>query len=238
MPPAAHHSLLATAAAPLLSKRQQTRAMILQAGLGLASQKGLEGLSVGALAEATGLSKSGLFAHFGSREALQLAVLDEYHQRFAASVFLPALRQPRGVPRLAALFEGWVQRASAEVDAGCLYIGGAVEFDDRPGPVRDALVAMVQVWRSALQRAIQLAIEAGHLQPQADVAQWLFDLQGLILALHHDARFLRLPGTPDRALAGFNRLLEAGTTAAGRRVLKKRVMLTTTNAVAFQRNPP
>jgi AcrR family transcriptional regulator len=192
-----------------LHKGQQTRAAILDAALNLASHMGLEGLSIGALAEVTQMSKSGVFAHFGSREELQISVVREYHQRFEEEVFYPAIDQPRGLPRLEALFENWVRRVAVEVDSGCIYISGAVEFDDRPGPVRDALALMVRTWHAALERAIRLAIEQGHLQADTDAAQLLFEIHGLILALHHDARFLRHPGTLDRARRGFARLIAA-----------------------------
>ena len=139
-------------------KGQQTRAAILEAALGLASQVGLEGLSIGALAEVMQMSKSGVFAHFGSREELQISVVREYHLRFEAEVFQPCMKQPRGLPRLRALFELWVKRVSLEIDSGCIYISGAVEFDDRPGPVRDALVEMVRAWHQALGRAIEQRI--------------------------------------------------------------------------------
>ncbi len=195
------------AAPRALHKGQQTRAAILDAALGLASQMGLEGLSIGALAEVMQMSKSGVFAHFGSREELQISVIREYHARFEDEVFAPAIREARGLPRLRALFERWLRRVSVEVDSGCIYISGAVEFDDRPGPVRDALVAMVRDWHAALQRAIALAVEAGQLRADTDPLQMLFELHGLILALHHDARFLRSPGALDRARAGFERTL-------------------------------
>lgn len=184
-----------------------TRAAILDAALGLASHMGLEGLSIGALAEVTGMSKSGVFAHFGSREELQISVVREYHARFEEEVFHPALREPRGLPRLRALFERWIKRVSVELDSGCIYISGAVEFDDRPGPVRDALAQMVRAWHSALERAIRLAVEQGHLKADTDVMQMLFELHGLILALHHDARFLRLPGALDRVHRAFEHVL-------------------------------
>ncbi len=190
-----------------LHKGQQTRAAILEAALGLSSHMGLEGLSIGALAEVTQMSKSGVFAHFGSREELQIAVIREYHARFEEEVFFPAVREQRGLPRLRALFERWVRRVSIEVDSGCIYISGAVEFDDRPGPVRDALASMVRAWQSALERAIRLSVEAGHLQSDTDSLQMLFEVHGLILALHHDARFLRLPGAIDRARKGFDRIV-------------------------------
>jgi AcrR family transcriptional regulator len=190
-----------------LPKGQQTRAAILDAALGLASHMGLEGLSIGALAEVTQMSKSGVFAHFGSREELQISVIREYHARFDEEVFRPAVREPRGMPRLVALFDRWVRRVSVELDSGCIYISGAVEFDDRPGPVRDALVEMVRTWQSALERSIRMAIGVGHLRADTDPQQLLFEVHGLILALHHDARFLRQPGAVERARTAFERLL-------------------------------
>jgi AcrR family transcriptional regulator len=175
---------------------------------------GLEGLSIGALAEVTQMSKSGVFAHFGSREELQIAVIREYHARFEDEVFFPAVREARGLPRLRALFENWIRRVSVELDSGCIYISGAVEFDDRPGPVRDALASMVRAWQAALERAIRLSIEEGHLRTDTDSLQMLFEIHGLILALHHDARFLRLPGAVDRARAGFDRIVTLYMVAA------------------------
>lgn len=190
-----------------LQKGQQTRAAILDAALSLAAHKGLEGLSIGTIAETMGMSKSGVFAHFGSREELQIAVLREYHARFEEEVFAPALDAQRGLPRLRALLERWLWRVSMEIDSGCIYISGAVEFDDRPGPVRDALVAMVQTWQLALERAIRLAVEVGHLRADTDPAQLLFDVHGVILALHHDARFLRSAGAAARARSALERIL-------------------------------
>jgi len=108
---------------------------------------------------------------------------------------------------------------SVELDAGCIYISGAVEFDDRPGSVRDALVGMVRAWHEALERAIRLSIEVDHLKADTDAAQILFELHGLILALHHDARFLRQPGALERAHAGFRRITAPCLTDEGRRWL-------------------
>jgi AcrR family transcriptional regulator len=197
-------------------KGRQTRAAILDAALALAANNGLEGLSIGTLADVTHMSKSGVFAHFGSREELQISVVREYHAKFAEEVFFPAIREARGLPRLKALFERWVRRVSAELDSGCIYISGAVEFDDRPGPVRDALVSMVQAWQSALERAVRIAIEEGHLAPSTDALQLVFELHGLILALHHDARFLRNPGAIERVRSGFERLIGQYATPRGR----------------------
>ena len=190
-----------------LLKGRQTKATIVDAALGLASQIGLEGLSIGALAEVTGMSKSGVFAHFGSREELQISVILEYHERFETEVFYPALRCARGLPRLQSLFDNWMQRTTTEIDSGCIYISGAVEFDDRPGSVRDALASSVNTWQNALQRAVAQAQKEKHLTLKADPLQVAFEIHGLILALHYEARFLRNPGAADRARKGFTEIV-------------------------------
>ena len=177
----------------MLHKGQQTKAAIVDAALGLATQIGLEGLSIGALADATKMSKSGVFAHFGSREELQISVVREYAARFEAEVFEPAMAAPRGLPRLRALFANWMKRVSLEIQSGCVFISGAAEFDDRAGPVRDALCASVNSWLGALTRAVVQAKEQGHLPAGADEHQVAFEIHGLILALHYDARFLHKP---------------------------------------------
>ena len=188
-------------------KGQQTRAAILDAALSLAAQMGIEGLSIGALAEVTGMSKSGVFAHFGSREELQVSVIREYHHCFEQEVFYPAMSAPRGVARLTALFDNWMKRTSIEIDSGCIYISGAVEFDDRTGPVRDALADSVLTWHAAMRRAIQQCKECGDLQADVKEEQMLFEIHGLILALHYEARFLRHAGSIERALTGFDNIL-------------------------------
>jgi AcrR family transcriptional regulator len=188
-------------------KGQQTKAVIIDAALGLAAQIGLEGLSIGAIAEMTQMSKSGVFAHFGSREELQLSVVREYHQRFEQEVFYPALTAPRGLPRLRAMFDNWMKRTSTEIDSGCIYISGAVEFDDRAGPVRDALAESVNIWLAAMTRAVVLSMQEGHLHADADDKQIAFEIHALILALHYEARFLRLPGSMERARLGFENIL-------------------------------
>jgi len=191
-----------------LQKGQQTKAAIVEAALGLATQIGIEGLSIGALAEVTQMSKSGVFAHFGSREELQISVVREYHRRFEDEVFYPAMKEPRGLPRLRALFRNWMTRTSLEIDSGCLYISGAVEFDDRPGPVRDALVGSVKSWLDAMHRAIVQAKEERQLRADIDEQQLAFEIHGLNLALHYEARFLKNPGSLARANAGFDHLLK------------------------------
>ena len=202
-----------------LQKGQQTKAAIVDAALGLATQIGLEGLSIGALAEVTQMSKSGVFAHFGSREELQISVIREYHVRFEDEVFYPAMAAPRGLPRLRAMFANWMKRTSVEIDSGCIYISGAVEFDDRPGPVRDALASSVMTWHAAMKRAITVAKHEGQLGADVDEEQMLFEIHGLILALHYEARFLKNPGSIERANRGFDNILarygaEAGNAAS------------------------
>ncbi len=192
----------------ILQKGQQTKATIIESALGLATQIGLEGLSIGAVAETTQMSKSGVFAHFGSREELQISVVREYFHRFEQEVFYPALSVPRGVPRVQALFNNWMQRVSIEIQSGCIFISGAVEFDDRPGPVRDALVSAFEAWMAALQRAIVLAKECGHLRPDVDEQQLVFEIHGFILALHYEARFLKKTGALERAKQAFANILD------------------------------
>ncbi|RZL93909.1 MAG: TetR/AcrR family transcriptional regulator [Variovorax sp.] len=194
-------------------KGQQTKAVIIDAALNLAAQIGLEGLSIGAIAEVTQMSKSGVFAHFGSREELQISVVREYHTRFEQEVFYPALDAPRGLPRLRAMFANWMKRTSAEIDSGCIYISGAVEFDDRPGPVRDALAESVNIWLAAMHRAVLQSQQEGHLRPDADAKQISFEIHALILALHYEARFLRSPESLARAWTGFDNILARSATA-------------------------
>ncbi len=203
---------MATASTPprdtrAVQKGQQTKATIVDAALGLATQIGLEGLSIGAVAEVAHMSKSGVFAHFGSREELQLSVIREYHDRFETEVFVPILTAPRGLPRLRQLFANWTQRTSAEIDSGCLYISGAAELDDRPGPVRDALARSVKTWLKAVHRTVVQAREEGHLAADTDAEQMVFEVHGLILALQYDARFLRSSKSLARTLRGFENIL-------------------------------
>lgn len=190
-----------------MAKGQQTKAHIVDVALHMATHHGLESLSIGGLAEATGMSKSGVFAHFGSREELQISVVREYHHRFEQEVFYPAMQAERGLPRLRAMFANWMQRTTVELDSGCIYISGAVEFSEREGAVRDALVSSFNTWHAALRRAIEQAQSEGQLSADADPAQLLFEIHGLILVLHYDVRFLQRQGAVPRALTGFENIL-------------------------------
>ena len=189
------------------SKAEHTKAAIVDAALRLASQIGLEGLSIGALAEVTQMSKSGVFAHFGSREELQISVVREYFVRFERDVFTPTLSAGRGLPRLRALFANWMVQVAHEIQSGCIFISGAVEFDDRSGPVRDALEQSMKTWLTAVRRCVAIAIEEKHLVETADPKQVVFEIHGLILALHYEAKFIKSPKSMERAKVGFDSLL-------------------------------
>ncbi len=191
-----------------LSKGEQTRAAILDAGVRVASRLGLEGLTIGSLAEATELSKSGLFAHFGSREDLQLAVLERGREKFADVVIKPALKQPRGVARLRAMFENWLHwTESAELPGGCLMLGAAVEFDDQPGPLRDAVARLQREWMDSLARTVRGAVEEGELHAGTDIEQLVFECFGIALVAHHHRRLFRDPKAHQRALAAHEHLI-------------------------------
>lgn len=200
---------LRTRAAARPRKGEATRAAIVEAALALARRDGLEGLTIGVLAEQMQMSKSGVFAHFGSREELQLAVMKEYAARFVDQVLRPAVRRPRGLPRLRALLENWLALLARELEQGCLMISGASEYDDRPGPLRDAVVEIVEGWKRELLRAIEQARDEGHLKRDVDSEQLVFEIYGLMLVLHQDARLLHSPDSVKRARAGLERLLDA-----------------------------
>ena len=192
-----------------MRKGELTRAAILDVALDLASRDGLEGLTIGLLADRMNMSKSGVFAHFGSREDLQIEVLKLYNHQFEQEVFYPSVQEPRGLPRLEAMYARWIRRVTVEIASGCIYISGAVEYDDRPGQIRDELVSMVRSWQEALLRCVNQATAIGHLRADTDPKQMVFEMYGLVLALHHDARFIKRPGAVDRAQLGFARLLQS-----------------------------
>ena len=191
------------------SKGAATRDAILDHAYAIACSAGLEGLSIGALAHAVGMSKSGVFAHFGSREDLQLAVLETAAQRFVSHVFQPALRRPRGLARLRAVIEQWFDWVRHEDDGGCLFLAAVSEYDDRPGPQRDLLLQQDRQWRQALAKAVSLAIEEGELRPDIDVEQLVFEIYALPLLVHHDAGLYGYEAARSRGIRAFERLIEA-----------------------------
>src|SRR3954469_24793423 len=190
------------------SKGEQTRAAILDEALQIASRLGLEGLTIGSLADATGMSKSGLFAHFGSREDLQLAVLEHAAQRYGKRVFMPALKIERGLPRLRALFDHWLDwTLSSGLPGGCIMISAAAEYDDRPGPIRDAVIANQHRGNAITQKAVRLAVEEGHLRADTDPEQIAFEMLGIVLASHNHRRLLGDKEARKRALTAFEELV-------------------------------
>ncbi|MDK2126160.1 TetR/AcrR family transcriptional regulator [Parachitinimonas caeni] len=193
-----------------LSKGEATQRVILDAGIQLAREIGVTGLTIGALADRVQMSKSGLFAHFGSKEELQLAVIKAAQERFVEQVVRPAFAEPRGLARIRALLKGWVGwGADVEASGGCLILAAAAEFDDRPGIVHDHLVREQKSWFASLARATEIAIETGELSPEVDTSQFAFELFGLVLSAHHHARLLGDASACNRALAGLERLIDA-----------------------------
>lgn len=198
-----------------LTKAEQTRAAIVDAALAMAQEVGLEGLTIGTVAERTGLSKSGVFSRVGSREELQVAALKEYERRFAEQVVVPSLREPRGLARLRALWARWMEWVRSGLGGrGCLFISGAIEYDDRPGAVRDALLSGLGELRKHLARTVRQAIDAGELASATDSEQVAFELYAIVLALHNENRLFRDPRSYARAEAAFERLLAGGGAAA------------------------
>ena len=197
------------------TKGAQTRTAILDEALRISSKLGLEGLTIGSLADATGMSKSGLFAHFGSREDLQLAVLEHAAQRYGELVFVPVLRIERGLPRLRALFGRWLDwTTESGLPGGCIMISTAIEYDDRPGPIRDAAIANQHRGNAITQKAVRLAIEEGHLRPETDPEQISFEMLGLVLATHNHRRLLGDKEARKRALTAFEELIARHATPA------------------------
>jgi len=205
-------SSLATVLRP--RKGEMTRAAIVEAAMDMAAREGLEGLTIGTLADQMQMSKSGVFAHFGSREDLQLAVLKEYVQRFVHDVLRPAVKKPRGLPRLEAILDRWVAFLAREISRGCIMIAGAVEYDDRPGPQREAMVTIITGWKAELLKAIRQSVQEGHLHRATDAQQMVFEIYGVMLAMHQDARLLRSADSAKRARAGLRRLLNDARTSA------------------------
>ena len=189
-------------------KSELTRTAIVGAALDLAALEGLEAISLQAVADRIGLSKSGVFSRVGSREALQKAVVEEFGRRFLADVFVPAMRLPKGLPRLDDIMQRWVTRTvDVDLHTGCIFSAGAFEFDDRECPLRDVLHLEVTRWRAALRRTVLQAVEQGHLKAGSDAEQLVGEIYSLILGLIHDVRFLRDPRAADRTRSSWQRLL-------------------------------
>jgi AcrR family transcriptional regulator len=191
----------------LPSKSETTRAAIIEHALNLASHGGLETLTLGSLADSLKMSKSGVVARVGTREMLQLAVLDDYRRRFEAQVLAPARSGPPGLPRLRRLFAMSLMQLESGRTAGCFYISCAAEYDDRPGSVRQALTSSVQAWRDAFDESARQAVALGQLAPGTQAEQLVFEIYALLLAAQHDMRLLERGDGLARAREGFEGLL-------------------------------
>lgn len=193
-----------------MTKGEDTRQVILGRAFELASVIGVSGLTLGRLAEETKLSKSGLFAHFGSKENLDIAVVEEASRQFVQEVMVPALREPRGEPRVRALFERWL--TWGQRPGGCFFVGAGAELDDRPGPPRDALVRACHDWIDELAKAARIAVREGHFISSLEPEQFAFELYGLMLSFHQYHRFLRDPLALERTRRTFDRLVASART--------------------------
>lgn len=193
-----------------MSKGQQTRATIISEALRAASVEGFQGISIGMLAERLKMSKSGLFAHFGSKEELERTLLDEAGQRFMTAIWEPAMRAPRGRPRIEVMFREWLDWSihNDDLPGGCLFVTLSAEYDDKPGPVRDYLVEKQTQWQATLARSAKIAMEEGHFRKDLDPRQFAYDLQGIFLSLTYFRRLLRDPSAIERAEASFKSLLD------------------------------
>jgi AcrR family transcriptional regulator len=190
-----------------VGKGEETRRLIVGRALERTREVGLEGVTLGTLAEDLHLSKSGLFAHFKSKEALQREVLDAAAAQFVVDVVRPALGEPRGEARVRALVDrylAWI----AENSGGCVFMALSHEYDDRPGPIRDRLVATQREWLSTLARAAQIAIDEGHFRPDLDPEQFAYEFLGLGMAFHHANRLIADPIAETRARTAFATLIE------------------------------
>lgn len=192
-----------------MSKGETTRDAILDQAANLASIMGLHGLTIGTLAAHTGMSKSGLFRHFGSKEELQVATLKAGVERFMEVVVRPALKAPRGLARVRALFDGWlVWETERGLEGGCLFIAASIELDDQPGAARDYLVTSQAEWLAFLATAARKAIENGDFRPDLDTAQFAHEFNCVFLGFHQAYRLMRDPQAALRARHQFDRLLE------------------------------
>ncbi len=192
------------------SKGEQTRRAIISRALGIVSDVGYEGLSIGVLAEEMKLSKSGLFAHFKSKEALQLGVIQEVVNRFSLRVVQPALAAPRGEPRLRVLFERKLEWIRGEQETrGCLLQKASLEYHNRLGhPVRERVVHALQDWRELVARCVQTAIDEGHFRADSDPEQFAYELDGITMMYQQTQGLMRDRAAAERAQTAFESLLD------------------------------
>ena len=192
-----------------MSKGQDTKAAILDEAVGIASEIGFTGLTIGLLAERTGMSKSGLFAHFKSKESLQLEALERARERFTDLVIRPTLRAPRGVARVRTLMDNWFTWATETFKGGCIFVTASIEYDDQPGPMRDALVRSERDWSEFIAAVVRTAVSEGDFREDLDAEQFAFTMQALMYGYHHSARLMRDPKALERTRRGLDQRLAA-----------------------------
>ncbi len=204
-----------------MTKGIDTRRAILDTGLDLASRLGLESVTIGVLAKATGMSKSGLFAHFRSKENLQVALLEHAGELFAKDVVVPALRVTSGEPRIRALVGNWIRYARS-LGGGCIFVTASTDFKDRPGNVREFLLSQQESWIDCLRRVARSAVDAGEFRRDVDCDQFAFELYALLLGFHLYDTLLDSADTEKREEAALDRLLKSYREAAARGTPKRR----------------
>lgn len=195
------------------AKGTRTRDAILQLAVAHACTVGLAGLTIGDLATAASMSKSGMYAHFGSKEAMQIAVLDAAAQEFADVVVVPALAAPRGEPRIRALVEHWLECGRTRGPGGCVIVKASAELDEQPGPVRDRLRTLHAALDDSIARMVDGGVREGHFAPDVDGRQFAFDLYAVMLGFYHAYRLLDDPRAEARARAAVEMLLGAARPA-------------------------
>lgn len=189
-----------------MKKGKDTKQTILEYGLQMASQVGLESVTIGVLAKETGMSKSGLFAHFQSKENLQVEILEYAAREFSDNVVAPALKLPSGIPRIKALIENWIAWG-ANMQGGCVFVSASTEYSDRPGRVRTVLLKQQELWIDTLKRLAESAIEVGDFKKEIDSGQFAFELYSLMLGFHYYHKLLRDSGTKKRQETALEQLL-------------------------------
>lgn len=174
-----------------MAKGSETREVILKAALDFSSKLGLESLSIGELAKRVGMSKSGLFGHFNSKEKLQMMVIDYAAQNFTENVFLPAFKKERGVPRVKAISENWHRWSGKYFTGGCPFVAAAFEYDDRPGPVRDHIMGHQKTMLNSFEKAAKISVDEGHFSRTVDCKAFAFEFYSYMLAYHLYSRLLK-----------------------------------------------
>jgi AcrR family transcriptional regulator len=228
---------------PLQERSVQTRSLILETALKIASREGIEGLTIGELAKAVGMSKSGLFAHFGNKDQLQLSVLELATTNFVEFVMRPAFKVARGEPRLNAFLNNWLAHLNDEslLPGGSILIAASIELDDRPGPLRDYVQKSQKDLISNIEKAARLAVEEGHFRKDLDIEQFAWSMYSFVLGYHHFKRMLEDPKAELHLKRSFNGLIKvakegAPKSAAIESTHKGRMSLVKTKAPAKTRD--